>query len=128
MWKKWLAECLRKENGTRLVVVLGLAGMVCILLLIAVQAVGGFLIDSITTFMAIFMLHECTIMSFNTLMASYPQRLFPRAYFAQFNSAMMMVQSISTVLLAPLFGWILDMLNSQYRFIFPIGCVLGICV
>ncbi|MBQ4107119.1 MAG: MFS transporter [Lentisphaeria bacterium] len=102
-------------------------GMVCILLLIAVQAVGGFLIDSITTFMAIFMLHECTIMSFNTLMASYPQRLFPRAYFAQFNSAMMMVQSISTVLLAPLFGWILDMLNSQYRFIFPIGCVLGIC-
>lgn len=32
MWKKWLAECLRKENGTRLVVVLGLAGMICILL------------------------------------------------------------------------------------------------
>ena len=102
-------------------------GMVAILALMTVQAVGGFLIHSATTFMIVFMIHETTIMSFNTLMASYPQRLFPPAYFAQFNSAMAMVQAISAVLLAPVFGWILDLLDSQYRYVFTIGSVLGIC-
>ena len=102
-------------------------GMIAILALVTVQAVGGFLIHSATTFMIVFMIHETTIMSFNTLMASYPQRLFPPSLFAQFNSAMSMVQAISSVLLAPVFGWILDLLHSQYRYIFTIGSILGLC-
>ena len=77
--------------------------------------------------MVVFMLHETLIMSFNTLTASYPQRLFPRAYFAQYNSALDMVQALSAVLLAPVIGKILDLLGSNYRYIFTIGSVIGFC-
>lgn len=101
-------------------------GMTAIFLLAVVQIIAGFAIHDKITFIVFFALHESTIMSFNTLTASYPQRLFPKAYFAQFNSALMMVNAVLAVLLAPIFGWILDLLNSQYRYIYTIGSVLAL--
>ncbi|MBO5763104.1 MAG: MFS transporter, partial [Lentisphaeria bacterium] len=50
--------------------------------LMLVQALGGFFITDVTTFIIVYALHETVIMSFNTLTASYPQRIFPKALFA----------------------------------------------
>lgn len=102
-------------------------GMVSIGLLVLVQLAGGFLIHDQLSFMIVFTTHEVVIMSFNTLMASYAQRLFPKAYFAQFNSALQMIMAISAVALAPVFGFILDRLGNNYAYIYLMGGIIGAC-
>ena len=64
-------------------------------------------------------------MAFNTLMASYTQRLFPRPLYAQFNSALQMTMAVASVMLAPMVGTILDLLNHQYVYVFIINAVIG---
>ena len=102
------------------------AGIVCIGVLAAVQISGGFLIRGASGFLTVFAVHEVVIMSYNTLMASYGQRLFPKTYFAQFNSALQMLNAVAAVLLAPAFGWILDRLGHDYSRIFLMGSVLSV--
>ena len=62
-----------------------------------------------------------------TLTASLPQRLFPRELFAQFASATGIVASVSSMLLVPVIGRMLDLLNNNYRWVFPIGAMLAFC-
>lgn len=110
-------------------------GMVAIGGLSIVLLVGGFLITGPTAFCVVFVTHNLFIMSFNSLMASYGQRLFPRSFYAQFNSAMAMISSLSVMTLAPLVGLTLDMVytrfypqanGGQYFLVFVIGGVIAI--
>jgi MFS family permease len=100
-------------------------GIVSIFMLTLILLAGGFFIKDTTSFTIIYAVHGIVIMSFNTLVASYGQRLFPRALFAQFNSALLMISAISTVVLAPVVGLFLDFMNSQYHYIFLIGGFIG---
>ena len=74
-------------------------------------------------------------MSYNTQTASYGQRLFPKALYAQFNSALQMVLAVVTVLTAPLIGGILtfveksfypDGSGGQYFLLFFLGGLIGL--
>ena len=76
--------------------------------------------------MIFFVAHELTIMAFNNLMASYTQRLFPKALYAQFNSALLMLLAIAAVLIAPVVGVILDGLDHNYVYVFILGAAIGV--
>ena len=66
-------------------------------------------------------------MSYNTLMASYAPRLFPREYFAQFNSAMMLINALASVIGVPLAGKFLDLTGNYYPHLFTMGGIIGLC-
>jgi len=100
-------------------------GIASMSLLLVVQVTAWLSIHNITTFIIFFALHEQVIMAFNTLMASYTQRLFPRPLYAQFNSALQMTMAVASVMLAPMVGTILDLLNHQYVYVFIINAVIG---
>jgi len=101
-------------------------GIVSMILLLGVQVAAWFMINSVTTFIIFFVLHELTIMAFNTLMASYTQRLFPRAMYAQFNSALQMFLAVAAVMIAPAIGTILDFLEHNYVHVFILGASIGL--
>ncbi|HJH05566.1 MFS transporter [Victivallis vadensis] len=101
-------------------------GIASMSLLLVVQVVAWLVIRDITTFVIFFVAHELTIMAFNTLMASYTQRLFPKALYAQFNSALQMLLAIAAVLIAPVVGVILDGLDHNYVYVFILGAAIGV--
>jgi MFS-type transporter involved in bile tolerance (Atg22 family) len=62
-------------------------------------------------------------------MLSLGQRLFPKAKFAQFYSAMLLVQSSGLMVMPSLMGRFLDLTGRQYEYIFIVGglfCLLGL--
>ncbi len=61
-----------------------------------------------------------------TLTASLQQKLFPRELFAQFASATGIVASVANMLLIPVIGKLLDLLNNNYRCLFLIGALLAL--
>jgi len=101
-------------------------GIASMILLLTVQVSAWFLITDVSTFVIFFVLHELAIMGFNTLMASYTQRLFPKAMYAQFNSALQMFLAVASVLIAPAVGTILDFLEHNYVHVFLLGAVIGL--
>ncbi len=100
-------------------------GLLSMAILTVILLFGGFMIKDVRTFSIIYFIQQIAIMSFNTLTASYGQRLYPKVIFAQFNSAMALVTSIATVLLAPAVGKFLDLIGNDYRYIYLIGGVIG---
>ena len=54
------------------------------------------------------------------------ERLFPRKYFAQFNSAMWILQSLSWVIVTPVIGKILDLIGHQYHYTLFAGGIFSI--
>ncbi|MGE4565681.1 MAG: MFS transporter [Victivallaceae bacterium] len=101
-------------------------GIVSMAILSVILLVGGFLIKDIRSFSIVFFVQQIAIMSFNTLTASYGQRLFPKVIFAQFNSAMMLINAIVTMSLAPAVGYFLDVIGNDYRYIYLIGGIIGL--
>ena len=96
-------------------------GMASIALCMAIMLVGGFVAVTVPVFAAILVLNTIAIMSFNTFTLSLGPRLFPKALYAQFNSAMQMVFALVTMVLAPATGIFLDYMGNDYRHVFFIG-------
>jgi hypothetical protein len=61
-----------------------------------------------------------------TTSASLGQRLFPHSRFAQFASAQIMIQALSTLALGPILGRILDRSGHIYRYTFVGGLLLSV--
>lgn len=101
-------------------------GLITMSVLVVVLLIGGFLIRDVKSFAIVFVTHNIFIMAYNTLVASYGQRLFPRALYAQFNSAMVMVNSLAFVFLPPLVGKIIDLSGDRYYLVFTIGGIFGL--
>ena len=102
-------------------------GMVSMALQTVILFVGGRIATTESVFAWLFLVQGISIMSYNTLMASYAPRLFPREYFAQFNSAMMLINALASVIGAPLVGKFLDLTGNHYPHLFTIGGVIGLC-
>lgn len=102
-------------------------GMSCLGLYAALMILGWVLLGNPAAFGPILILHGVVSGSCMTLTASLPQRLFPRELFAQFASATGIVASVSSMLLVPVIGRMLDLLNNNYRWVFPIGALLASC-
>ncbi|MBR7127707.1 MAG: MFS transporter [Lentisphaeria bacterium] len=79
------------------------------------------------SFLIILALHTFLSGCYFTVSASLPQRLFPRALFAQFNSAFGMILALGNTLFGMLFGFILDSSNRNYKlvFVFAIVVIIG---
>ena len=110
-------------------------GMISMGLLVLTMLAGGFFIGGTLSFTIVYAAQGVFIMSYNTLTASYGQRLFPKALYAQFNSALQMVLAVVTVLTAPLIGGILtfveksfypDGSGGQYFLLFFLGGLIGL--
>lgn len=102
-------------------------GMVSMALQTVILFIGGRIATTESVFAWLFLVQGISIMSYNTLMASYAPRLFPREYFAQFNSAMMLINALASVIGAPLVGKFLDLTGNHYPHLFTIGGVIGLC-
>lgn len=101
-------------------------GILSIILYALVMLSGGIWVSGKFSFGIFLMAHGVISGAFMTLTASYGQRLFPQSLFAQFNSAMQMLFAIGVTIMAPLVGYILDILGNDYRNTFWIGLVLAL--
>lgn len=87
--------------------------------------VGGWIvIANPSTFAYVLLGHGLISGCYFTLSASLALRLFPRALFAQFNSAFAMISAIFFMLTGPALGLMLDILNRNYRYVFIFGAVV----
>lgn len=100
-------------------------GMVFLGLYAGLALAGGMLATSATAFGVVFVLHGVLNGAFYTATASLGQRLYPRARFAQFSSAGIMLLSVAQVVLAPLVGQMLDHTGHIYRHTYFIGFALA---
>ena len=87
---------------------------------------GCFFITDQLSFAIVFILHGVLAGCFGTLTASFGPRLFPRMLFAQFNSAMWILQSLSWVIVTPVIGKILDLIGHQYHYTLFAGGIFSI--
>ncbi len=101
-------------------------GGVCLAVYAVLMLCGWGVLSNPAAFGAILILHGIVSGSCMTLTASLQQRLFPRELFAQFASATGIVSSVINMLLIPLIGKLLDWLQNDYRWLFPIGAVLAL--
>ena len=101
-------------------------GMISVAVLSLIMLVGGFFANTAKSFAIVFVVENVAIMAFNSLTASYGQRLYPRALFAQFNSAYLMLQGLGMTLIAPLTGKYLDLTGNHYNHVFFIGAGIGL--
>lgn len=100
-------------------------GIASMTFLSVTMLIGGFIATEIKPFLVIFIIQSVAIMAYNTLIASYGQRLFPKALFAQFNSAYLMIQGLGFTLVAPLTGKYLDLTGNHYNHVYFIGAIVG---
>lgn len=89
------------------------------------MAVGGALVVGPSSFVVVFVVHGVITGAFYTVTASYGQRLFPQARFAQFNSAMALMTALGGMILPPLIGRYLDVCGHVYRYTFFMGAVIA---
>ena len=61
-----------------------------------------------------------------TVLLSLPQRLLPRAQFAQMAAAGWMINSLITVILAPILGMLLDCTHHAYHYTFLVGAIVAV--
>lgn len=100
-------------------------GFFSLAILMVVLFVGGQVATSVKMFAFIYLIENITIMSFNTLMASYTQRLFPQSHYAQLCSATGLVNAFAMMVLAPVLGKFLDLTGNHYPHVFTIGGVFA---
>ena len=101
-------------------------GGVCLGLYATLMISSWFLLRNSATFGPVLILHGVVSGSCMTLTASLQQKLFPRELFAQFASATGIVASVANMLLIPVIGKLLDLLNNNYRCLFLIGALLAL--
>lgn len=86
---------------------------------------GAFHSASAEPFAIAFILHVVMNGVFVTGTASYAQRLYPRAKFAQFASAAAIFSGVTFLIMPPLAGAILDLTKQSYRHTFTVGAVVA---
>lgn len=101
-------------------------GIVTTLVYAVVMLVGGLVAGSADLFAVAFVSHGVLAGAFFTTTASLGQRLFPRAKFAQFASAMGITTGVGYLVLPPLLGAALDLSGHQYHLTFQFAGVLGL--
>jgi MFS family permease len=95
--------------------------------LYAVSALWGMMyITDATTFGIALMAHTVLSGTYFTATASLGQALLPRSKFAQFASAGGMLTSVTTMLVGPSLGFVLDRTDHNYRLTFVAGFVLSV--
>lgn len=87
---------------------------------------GFFLVSGKISFAIVFIMHGVLTGSLLTLTASYGPRLFPRARFAQFNSAMWLLLSFSWMIMTPIVGKFLDLIGNRYEYTLLLGGLLSV--
>lgn len=102
------------------------AGLVALLLYGVAMLFGGILVENDRSFAVAFIAHGVLSGTWMTLIASFPQRLFPRARFAQFNSAVGVVQHLTSMAIGPLIGAMLDTLNHDYNYTYIASAVIAL--
>jgi len=97
------------------------------MILYSIVSLGGFWFgDTPVSFVVFFIAHGIVAGMFHTGAASYNLRLFPRALFAQFNSAFFMINALALTLLAPVLGFYLDLVGNHYQYTFLWGTLLAL--
>ncbi|QYM79591.1 MFS transporter [Horticoccus luteus] len=87
---------------------------------------GGFGIHDTRTFAFAFVAHGVLSGCFFTTTASLGQRLFPRARFAQFYSALLIVQAVGMMFVPIIIGRILDATHHAYQLTFLASGILSL--
>ncbi len=87
---------------------------------------SGFFITDQASYAIALLGHGVLSGAWMTAVASLGQVLLPKERFAQFASAMGIVTSICTILIAPLTGFLLDCLQHRYQYTYLIGGGIGI--
>ncbi len=100
--------------------------MVSLTLVAAVNIYGGLFCRGQDVFLRMVLMHGITYMAYVTLAASTAPKLFPRSLFAQFNSALALITSVCTMLMAPVLGKIMDWSGHKYYLIFFIEAAFEI--
>lgn len=100
--------------------------MLSLVLYAVVMASGGLFFHTRQFFGIMLVFHSVFSGAYYTFSASYAMRLLPRDRFATLNSAMGVLGAIASVLAAPLYGGILDMLGRNYRYTFHMGFVVAL--
>jgi MFS family permease len=80
----------------------------------------------LTAFGIVFIIHGVVSGCYFTLSSSLPLRLFPGSIFAQFASANAMILAIGTTVIAPAFGFFLDVQESNYHLLYLLGAALSL--
>jgi hypothetical protein len=78
------------------------------------------------TFAVAFVAHVVLSGTYFTAAMSLPAALLPRNRFAQFASASFMLISLTTMVLSPMLGFIIDHTNQNFRLTFLAGLLLCI--
>lgn len=99
----------------------GIAAMAAYFL---VMAAGWVLLTDARYFGVIFILHGVLSGCYMTVTASLPSRLVPRALFAQFGSAVGLIVSFCSMVMGPVLGGLIDLLNHDYHSLFLVGGAL----
>jgi len=100
-------------------------GIAVLVLYAGVTLWGGLFARDAHTFFVALIAHGVIAGIWNTATASLNQRLLPKAEFAQFSSAGGIVGSLSWMVMAPLWGFLLDHLHHAYRYTFFMGFALA---
>jgi len=93
-------------------------GIVALALYAMATLWGGLCAPTPLKFDIAFVLHGVLSGTFMTATASILQRMLPRLKFAQFASAAGVIVCLANILIGPLAGFILNMMDRDYRFIF----------
>ncbi len=99
-------------------------GITALIAYTLVMVMGWFFMGDAGYFGLIFVLHGIVSGSYFTLSASLGARLLPRALFAQFGSAVTIINSACAMLAGPIMGKSLDMLDHNYRYLFVFGGII----
>ncbi len=91
----------------------------------AVMAVGFFTTAGPKSFGLLLWLHGVLGGCYFTGTAAMGQMLFPKLKFAQFAAAVALITAISSIVLGPALGALLDRLGHDYRYTFVLGSVIG---
>ena len=80
----------------------------------------------LSSFAIVFIIHGVVSGCYFTLSSSLPLRLFPGSIFAQFASANAMILALGTTIIAPAFGFFLDVQESNYHLLYLLGAALSL--
>ena len=80
----------------------------------------------LSSFAIVYIIHGVVSGCYFTLSSSLPLRLFPGSIFAQFASANAMILALGTTIIAPAFGFFLDVQDSNYHLLYLLGAALSL--
>ncbi len=100
------------------------AGITALIGYLIVMICGWFFLNDSANFGFIFVTHGVVSGCYMTLTASLASRLVPRELYAQFGSAVGLINALLLMIIGPLFGGLLDLLNYNYRLLFIMAGII----